>query len=243
MRTTDEYSLFIQDLIYEHKTDDKNSEEFSINTNDIYKDLRACGYDYGLFFKRLKTMTTKDFKTFSGTVEWDGNCVTFLDGLLQTMAIAMPFRKLMVPVMIKRFTCDPKVLYEAVDKNKVEDKEEDDKWDELENKKMEEWDEPTNDVSDLLHTDNFQYLDRMISDKFHIFKSELPIHVDLNSRMVVTNGIEIEGLMALPIPRKSNIQDLRLESYQFLANEDMNAIHLNDRNRLLEYLKVCLKSN
>ena len=45
--------------------------------------------------------------------------ITFMDSLLQTLSAAMPFRKMMVPVMIKQLRCDPKVLYEGLSKNKI----------------------------------------------------------------------------------------------------------------------------
>ena len=67
----------------------------------------------------------------------------------------------------------------------------------------------------------------------------IPFHVNMSSRMIVAPGVEIEDLMALPIPRKVNIQDLKLESYEYIANEDYNSIEECDKKSLLEYLKVC----
>ena len=69
----------------------------------------------------------------------------------------------------------------------------------------------------------------------------LPYYVDMSSRMIVTHGIEIEDLMALPIPRKTYAQDLKLESYQFVPNEDSIAIEESDRKQNLEYIKVYIK--
>ena len=118
IRSPEEYSLCVQNVV----TDIPKDEYFEveIETDDIYKDLRIMGYDYGLKFRGLRRMKTNNFETLCGEVEWDGNWVTFMDSLLQTMATAMPFRKLMVPVMIKQLRCDPKVLYEAIAQNKVE---------------------------------------------------------------------------------------------------------------------------
>jgi hypothetical protein len=215
IRTPDDDSLCVQHLIDE-QTDGSTESEICIDRNDIYKDLRIMGYDYGPMFRGLKNLKTKDFQTMSGTVEWTGNWVTFMDSLLQCMAVAMPFRKMMVPVMIKSMKCDPKVLFEGVTKYKIiEEKEK------LEDQLFEEMDKEkaTAEESVLEANESQQLLEEFVEQKFHLYKSELPFHVDINSRMIVTHGVEIEDLMALPIPRKSNIQDLKLESYRFVANE------------------------
>ena len=110
---------------------------------------------------------------------------------------------------------------------------------------MEEWeqrrDEDMEGETDILQSDEVKtkYLDQIMYNRFHNYRSVLPFHVDINSRMIVTHGIEVEDMIALPIPRTSNLNDLKLDSYQFLANEDMNAIETNERNHRLEYLRVC----
>ena len=93
--------------------------EISIDTNDIYKDLRIMGYDYGPLFRGLRILKPKTFR--HSTVPFNGMEIGLhlWTHCLQTMAVAMPFRKMMVPVMIKSLKCDPKVLYEAVAKNKI----------------------------------------------------------------------------------------------------------------------------
>ena len=226
-----------------------NNEEISENEiildkNDIYKDLRVCGYDYGMFFRGLKELKTNNFKTLNGKVEWNGNWITFVDSLLQTMAIAMPFRKLMVPVMIKQLRCDPKVLYEAVIANKVDNRtigglDEEKTFDHLMEKDLDQKRVDEKDFSQILDTNNVESVEELIGQDFHFYKSILPFYVDMNSRMIVAPGIEVEDLMALPIPRRVNVQDLKLESYEFLANEEYNAIEECDKKEIFEYLKVC----
>ena len=235
IRCPDEDSLCVQHLVEEMKG--STESEILIDTNDIYKDLRIMGYDYGPMFRGLKNIKTKDFQTMNGSVDWTGNWVTFMDSLLQTMAVSMPFRKMMVPVMIKSLKCNPKVLFEAVAKNKVEEEVKERIGDKFAEDLGEE--KATVDESVLETTDSQQLLEEFVEKKFHIYESILPFHVDMNSRMIVAPGVEIEDLMALPIPRKTNIQDLKLESYRFITNEDMNAIDGCYRDNLLEYLKVC----
>ena len=244
MRTTDEYSLFVQDII-EEQNNNIDEEEIILQESDIYKDLRVCGYDYGPFFKRLKNIRTKDFRKFNGIIEWDGNWVTFMDGLLQTMAVTLAYRKLMVPVMIKRLVCDPKVFYEALARHQPQENQpqqrDKDEWSELQDQKMNEWDESGDEMTALMHSENLQYLDKVISNRFSfITKSSMPFHIDLDSKMIVTYGLEVECVEGIPIPRKSNVQDLRLESYEFVANHESVAMEESEKDRVDQYLKVSL---
>ena len=211
--------------------------EIVIERSDIYKDLRVMGYDYGPKFRRLKKIASNDFKTMTGEIEWDGNWVTFMDSLLQAMALAMPFKKMMVPVMIKRLRCDPRVFYEWSKKFEIEIEKE-----YLDQEKgihdVEEASGREDELGDMLESSNTELLYQLISNRFHIYNSVMPFFVDVNSRMVVTHGIEVEDMLAIPISRKTNIQDLKMESYQFIANEDFDAIEDRLKIELAEYLKV-----
>ena len=120
MRYSENDTLLSQNLI--HQNENKVIEnEIILQRNDIYKEFRVNGYDYKNQFQRLKTIRTNDFKHIYGTTEWNGNFVTFLDSLLQSMLINLPFRKLMVPVMIRSIRIDPKVLFDAIRSHRVKD--------------------------------------------------------------------------------------------------------------------------
>ena len=237
----DEYTLCIQHLVNDLP---KNQFfEAEIDIDDIYKDLRVMGYDYGKKFRGLRRIETNDFEILRGEVEWDGNWVPFVDSLFQTMATAMPFRKMMVPVMIKKLRCDPNILYEAIAANKVEiekttDFDEETTMDELMKDDFDKK-ETEKDFVTMLDQNQGETVEELTSQEFHVYESRLPFYVNMNSRIIVAPGIEIEDVMALPIPRKVNVQDLKLESYEFIANEEYNAIEECDKNSLLEYLKVC----
>jgi hypothetical protein len=56
--------------------------------------------------------------------------------------------------------------------------------------------------------------------------------------MIVTHGIEINGLLAVPIPKKAATQGLEMESYQFIANEENDAIEQIDKKEITEYMQV-----
>ena len=215
-----------------------------MSVDDIYKDLRIGGYDYGPFFRGLQTVRTDRFRTLEGTVLWDGNWITFTDALLQSMAVAMPIRKMMVPVMIKSLRCDPRVLYEAIAQFRVTD-EKDQAFNE--EQAMNDFILPKSDgqpmdsfesESNFLEIDNKHLFEGVVGSKFHLYKSVLPFYANITTRMIVTHGLEVEDVMAIPISRKTNVQDLKLEYYRFVANEDSNAIEECDRIYLKQYLKV-----
>ncbi|CAG2109741.1 unnamed protein product [Medioppia subpectinata] len=242
VRTSDEYALSLQHLIEDANTTLAKDFEVNLTTNDLYKDLKVLGYDYGPKFRRIRSVKTNNFETIQGEISWDGNWITFMDSLLQTMAAAMPFRKMMVPVMIKSLRCDPKVMYEGITANKVaESKEHEEKVSEDKIDAYLDTEGKTDEaeVEGILSTNSVEYIEELFGKEFHVYDSLLPFHVDMNSRMIVTHGIEIEDLMALPIPRKTNVQDLKLESYQFVANEETIAIDELEKKSVKEYIKVC----
>ena len=210
-----------------------------MDASDVYKDLGILGFHYGPKFKRLKTIRSVDFETLYGETEWDGNWVTFIDSLLQILGLGITSRKLMVPVMIGSLRCDPKTLFEAIDANRVieteKSKESEDKID-LDNVTDEDLDKDwlASDVNKL------DLVEDRVKNDYRIYKSILHFRMDTYSRMIVTNGVEIEDLSGFPFPRKTNPTDLKLESYEFIANEDSMAIEMSERKSVLEYIKVCI---
>jgi len=70
------------------------------------------------------------------------------------------------------------------------------------------------------------------------YRSVLPFFADLSLKLIVTHGIEINGLLAVPIPRKAATQGLQMESYKFIANEENDAIEQIDKKEIAEYIQV-----
>ena len=225
-----EDSLLVQSIIHE-KQNKALENEFSLNSDDIYKDLRVMGYDYSGEFQRLKNIRTNDFKEIHGICEWNGNVITFLDALLQSMIFATPFRKLMVPVMIKTVRIDPKVLFESLKHYKYDDK--------MGIENLEE------ELKKFKAESLIEMADASLEKakiKYCVFNSSIPFYFNSKSKLLVTHGIEISGVTVIPIPRKMDMANLVLDSYEFVANEDNNAIESCDRNHIIEYLEVFLNN-
>ncbi|PIK47822.1 putative fatty acid synthase [Apostichopus japonicus] len=77
-----------------------------LERKDIYKDFRLLGYGYGPFFQGIKQARNDGS---SGTLEWNGNWVTFLDTLLQASILGRdnPGRCLHLPTRIQSIRINP----------------------------------------------------------------------------------------------------------------------------------------
>ncbi len=222
----------------------------TLDTNDIYKELRIRGYDYGPKFKRIQNLRIEESMRVYGNIVWDGNMITFMDALFHAQAIALPFRRIFVPVMISSLRCDPKKFFEAIDKLKQVI------YKENESEKVSEYvkgvDENLNVITVDEYDGNKKELDE-VEREIQMFEtagesnvkysSSLPFFADVTLKLIVTHGIEVNGLLAVPIPRKTNNSDLELESYRFIPNEENDAIEEIDKKEITEYIEVRILEN
>ncbi|XP_054160814.1 fatty acid synthase-like [Oppia nitens] len=228
--------------------DNDNNDELTLNRDDIYRELRIMGYDYGKEFQRLLEVRTETFGELRGLIEWNGNIITFLDSMLQSMALAIPFRKMMVPVMIRSLRIDPNVFFAAIVNNRVsssgsaaaaEDNDLEDHYEaELAQLSTMQTDQGETASAFLTDSDK-QDLKQYFYHRFYLYKSVQPFYFDSECRLLVSPGIEVENVMAFPIPRKSDTNDLKLDSYGFVANHDIQAIDDYQRTNLNQYLEIC----
>ncbi len=72
------------------------------------------------------------------------------------------------------------------------------------------------------------------------FISILPVFANLHLKSIVTRGIEVNNLIGAPIPRKLMTQEVKCESYQFIPNEENNAIEEMFKNDIISYIQVIL---
>jgi hypothetical protein len=235
-------------LIYDKKVENNDDfDSITIDANDIYKELKIRGYDYGPKFRGIQELSFDSFNKIHGKVLWTGNWVSFMDSLIQTQALVLPFRKMFVPVMISSLRCDPKVLFDAIEDSKQIvyeelNAEKDSKTDlrnycgdiDLNAKINEEKKFYSEEAIDS----ETQYEDVIKEFDTEKVPSILNFYADIYLKTVVTHGIELKGLLAVPIPRKFTTQQLRLESYQFIPNEENDAIEQIDKKVIAEYIKV-----
>lgn len=79
-------------------------DKLHLQAQDIYKELRLRGYDYGNAFQGiLESNNAGD----CGKLVWTGNWVTFLDTILQMIVVGLPGRSLRLPTRIRSVCIDP----------------------------------------------------------------------------------------------------------------------------------------
>jgi hypothetical protein len=224
-------------------------ESITLDTNDIYKELRVRGYDYGPMFRGIRHMKIEESKIIYGNIAWKGNMITFIDALLQTtlFSIILPLRSTFVPIMVSSLRCDPKKFFEAIDEFKQVVHEVNDK--EAIKEYVKEADELNLVNVNKNNNENIKELYEVLGKGIGLFEgtegnsnvkysSSLPFFADTPLKLVVTRGIEINGLLTVPIPRKPNISGLALESYRFIPNEENDAVEEIDKKEITEYIEV-----
>ena len=215
--------------------------EITLNQNDIYRDLRVRGYDYSGDFVRIKQIRTNDFKTLMGECEWDGNMVTLLDSLLQSQMLVIPYRKLMVPIMIGRISIDPNVLFDELRKNKQTNIY-DDSSNNINNNNDNNHEnniQMSNDINQqhsysIIDNDNLYDFKR---SRFCLFKSLFMFYFDVKKSIIIGPGIEIEKLICSYINRRMD-SNLLNEIYQWLPNYDHDAIEEGEKSLMANYINV-----
>ncbi|TKS90319.1 Fatty acid synthase [Collichthys lucidus] len=91
----------------------KNSGDpkMKLTANEIYKELRLRGYDYGKTFQGLLESSNAGD---TGTLQWTGSWITFLDTMLQMVVVGLSGRSLRLPTRIRSVCIDPAAHLEKV---------------------------------------------------------------------------------------------------------------------------------
>ncbi|XP_050549365.1 fatty acid synthase [Spodoptera frugiperda] len=80
-------------------------------TDDIYKELRLRGYNYGGIFRGIRR---SDPRGIAGQLAWDDNWISFMDTMLQFGIIGVDTRELYLPTRLQRVLIDPAAQLAAV---------------------------------------------------------------------------------------------------------------------------------
>ncbi|CAJ0958992.1 unnamed protein product [Ranitomeya imitator] len=91
--------------------ENKETEDFLLSGNDVYKELRLRGYDYGPTFQGIIESNSKGNQ---GKLLWNDNWVTFLDTMLQMLVLGISGRSLRLPTRIQSVSIDPATHEERV---------------------------------------------------------------------------------------------------------------------------------
>ncbi|CAG2109810.1 unnamed protein product [Medioppia subpectinata] len=230
--------------------------QYSLQTYDIYTELRIIGLEYGQAFQRLRRVGTDDYRVFYGRCQWDGNFVTYMDALLQSRALSVPFRKMLLPVLIRKLTIDPRVMFDAFNRNKCGE----------EGVEGVEGVKPTvapiasnpsqvnidvaNEMGELgLYTNDqtvpivsapaVDTAKTRYNHRFSQYSSEITFHFNCETKQLVAPGVELEEVIVAPVARRHDTTGLVLDTDEFYANDDNHAIDHCLSAAMAKYLQVC----
>ncbi|KAH7644723.1 fatty acid synthase-like protein 3 [Dermatophagoides farinae] len=217
-------------LRHQNNDDELESEidyESMLSSNEIYKELRVRGYDYGSSFQGL-VKATGDGR--NGRLKWTGQWISFVDSALHLSLLSMPIRSLFIPVQINSFKCDPIILFDSISKAKEECTNQNDS-DKRFQKEFCYFRNVTRDhttsiiaqeeVKNINNDENsiaFEIMNFTLEPETIETEKQAMFNVkfDLFNQILVTKGIEVEGLVPVNIPRKNDMANLVLERYQFI---------------------------
>lgn len=75
-----------------------------LDREDVYKELRLRGYNYGGAFRGIES---SDARGTVGRLAWEGNWISFMDTMLQFGIIGVDTRELYLPTRLRRALIDP----------------------------------------------------------------------------------------------------------------------------------------
>ncbi len=92
-----------------HKQNVLNSNEKSLQTNEIYRDFNLRGYEYSGLFRGINQI---NIEGTSGELKWNNDWISYLDTMLQVHLI--PTQGLQLPTRIDSLRIDPKIHLESI---------------------------------------------------------------------------------------------------------------------------------
>lgn len=169
------------------------NKPMTMESADVYKQFRVCGYDYGESFRNVVAASSDGLHV---QVKWTGQFIPFSDSVLQSLflAICKKTSALFLPTKFEYMRINPAMLQAKVDAAVAAEK-----------------------------------------------PCILDAYCEMETGIVVTDGIEMRGVGASPAPRRLQ-QDPVLESYQFVPNIERN---INDllaegfNRKVDQYMEMC----
>jgi hypothetical protein len=194
--------------------------EYILDRDDIYKELRIQGCDYGQEFRRLRRIGTNDFRHVYGINEWTGNVVTYVDALLHSTYLSTSDRTLRQRATLHHARFDPAAMFDAINRHKI----------------------AQDDLSDNTETTILTALTTKRADDRYASRvnADVPFAYDAVVQRVVSPGVELEGWTARAVRRESGVDDFVMDSCEFCPNDDHDAIDANVSVIIHRYVEVKL---
>lgn len=94
------------------------SNKLTLDSADVYKELRLRGYDYGPSFQGIQSATSDGRH---GKVKWTGDWIAFADSMLQIGILSKENRIHSLPTTIEVLRCDPRIMNLSANEERIID--------------------------------------------------------------------------------------------------------------------------
>jgi len=222
--------------------------ECTMSKDDIYKQFRVNGYDYGETFQNI-TQCSSDGRFCR--VEFNGHFVALTDSILQSIFLAVadyapPSGGLFLPTRFEYVRFQPEILLRKVHACKMALDSTEGSLDtrakrQMMNKIMEREYAPASGKDD--QPEDEQSKKEMETSEEQRPECYFDTYCDPVTGVIVTDGIEMRGIRASPAPRRvDNMNELLLESQEFVCDfeeplKEQKTSRLSAIQR--PYVKVC----
>lgn len=233
----------VRDLIREENL------ELELSADDVYKQFRVSGYDYGESFRNIQK------SSFDGRycqVKHNGYFVSLTDSILQSIFLAIsqyaPSGGLFLPTRFEYVRFQPKIILDKIHASKQVFDLGDGALDtrskrEVMTKIMQR--EAAIAKGEPLPVDDSE---TKSADTGEVKSEEekpsciFDVYCDPITGVIITDGIEMRGIKATPAPRRVDNNEVLMESYQFVCDfedpiEDEPLTKFKSVTR--EYVQVC----
>lgn len=233
-------------LLYESIRQKIEGENLTLelNSDDIYKQFRVSGYDYGETFQNILESSANGKYS---RIKFNGYFVSLTDSILQTIFLAVsqyaPSGGLFLPTKFDYVRFQPRIILQKLRQlNLVLDKSENclntKAKREIMTKIMQR--EAGKEVeTEAVEAEQDESEQQQQEEKIDcIFDT----YCDPITGIIVTDGIEMRGIKATPAPRRDTSNEVLLESYQFVRDEEISVVDeaLTNYNKLVKpYAEAC----
>lgn len=223
-------------LLYENVRARIESEQLALelNSDDIYKQFRVSGYDYGETFRNIEACSMDGRRC---RVKFNGYFIALTDSILQSIFLAIaeyaPSGGLFLPTRFEYVRFQPDIIlrkmreaemaFDLAD-GSLSTKEKRDVMTRMMQResgivdKNQAADEQENGYSD---DDSDQDDESESTAKGAQKECVFETYCDPHTGVIITDGIEMKGIKATPAPRRQDTNEVLLESYQFVADEEV----------------------
>lgn len=91
-----------------------NDEAVMLNSQDFYKEMKIRGYHHRGIFRGVESIRNDGLK---GKAKWNDNWTTFIDSVMQFIALHRDTRMLALPKKIRKIIIDPELHFKAIEQS------------------------------------------------------------------------------------------------------------------------------